>query len=135
MPIVLDHLIMESNDLDESVKWYEDVFGFSHEIVSHEFVERMAVVKVTDEFVILITPSEEVHTQHYAFAMNPDEFKTQFQKVKDLGLPYGDGSGGYDSTEALLNMQAPGREPGARGEGDSVYVVDPSGHQIEFMAY
>ena len=135
MSIVLDHLIMESKDIDESVKWYEDVFGFEHEIVSHEFVQKMAVVKVTDEFVILITPAEEPQVQHYAFAMDSDEFKAQFQKVKDMGLPYGDGSGGYESSEALLNGQAPGREPGARGEGDAVYLVDPTGHQIEFMAY
>ena len=41
-------------------------------------------------------------------------------RIRALGIEYG------DSFHAVGNMQGPGIEAGARGDGDSVYAFDPS---------
>ena len=66
---------------------------------------------------------------HYAFAMEPEQFARSFQRIKEAGIPYGDGP------EIATNMRGPGKSTGTRGYTQSVYFNDPSGHLLEIITY
>ena len=52
MTVQLDHLILAVNDLDASLAFYRDVFGFDAEGEDGPFT----VVRVTPDFVLLLAP-------------------------------------------------------------------------------
>ena len=68
-------------------------------------------------------------TEHFAFALSPDEFELAFERLRAAGIPYG------DSFHDVGNMRGPGEETGARGSGKAVYFFDPNKHLIEFAYY
>lgn len=121
----LDHMILAVNNLDASLAFYRDVFGFEPEGEDGPFT----VVRVTPDFVLLLAPWGTEGGQHLAFSMSGDEFAQAFARIKDTGIAYG------DEPHAADNMQGPGEDTGARGIGPNVYVLDPSNHLIELRHY
>jgi catechol 2,3-dioxygenase-like lactoylglutathione lyase family enzyme len=121
----LDHMILPVNDVDASVDWYTTVLGLGNEGVAEPFT----VLRVTDDLTIQLAPFGTDGGYHLAFAMEPAEFEETFARIRDLGIEYG------DSFHAVGNMQGPGVEAGARGDGASVYVFDPSRHLVEIRTY
>lgn len=121
----LDHLILPVNDVDASVGWYAEVLGLRTEGTTGPFT----VLRVTPDLTIQLAPFGTDGGYHLAFALTPADFATTFGRIRDLGIEYG------DSFHAVGNMQGPGIEAGAHGEGASVYVFDPSRHLIEIRAY
>ena len=61
--------------------------------------------------------------------MSRAEFDATFARIKAAGIPYG------DSFHDVGNMQGPGREAGARGDGPTLYFFDPNQHLIEIRHY
>ena len=125
MATVLDHTIVHALDQDQSAQWYSRILGF-------ENVGRMgpfSAARVNDDFVMDFLSSEDVRPMHYAFAMDRQEFEDAFTRIKDEGIPYGDGP--FD----LENMKGPGMTAGAKGQGKAVYFKDPSGHVLEIKNY
>ena len=92
---------------------------------------RFAVVRVNDSFTLDLEHSDNVPTTglHYAFYLDPERFEDAFQRVKESGIPYGDGP------LNKANMRGPGISTGAKGETRSVYFGDPSGHRLEILTY
>jgi catechol 2,3-dioxygenase-like lactoylglutathione lyase family enzyme len=121
----LDHLILPVNDVDASVAWYRDVLGLATEGTTRPFT----VLRVTPDLTIQLAPFGTDGGYHLAFAMAPAEFDAAFGRIRDLGIEYG------DSFHAVGNMQGPGIEAGARGDGASVYAFDPSRHLVEIRTY
>lgn len=121
----LDHLILPVNDVDASVAWYQDVLGLTTDGTTGPFT----VLRVTPDLTIQLAPFGTEGGYHLAFAMAPEEFDTTFGRIRDLGIEYG------DSFHAVGNMQGPGIEAGARGDGASVYAFDPSRHLVEIRTY
>jgi catechol 2,3-dioxygenase-like lactoylglutathione lyase family enzyme len=121
----LDHLILPVNDVDASVEWYGSVLRFATDGTAGPFT----VLRVTAGLTIQLAPFGTEGGYHLAFALDPGEFDTTFARIRDLGIEYG------DSFHAVGNMQGPGIEAGARGDGDSVYVFDPSRHLVEIRTY
>ena len=72
-------------------------------------------------------------------AVAAEEFDAIFERIKQAGIRYGNATDGFGETGNLvgdgLNMKGPDIEPGARGEGRSLYFGDPSGHSVEIMTY
>jgi len=126
--MILDHLILNVNDVDESARFYGDVLGFANEGKSDPFT----VIRVSPDFVILLGPWPTEGGEHLAFAMPRAEFEEVFQRVRERGIPYG------DEFHAVGNMQGPrleSRDGGARGRATSVYFHDPNKHLIEIRRY
>jgi catechol 2,3-dioxygenase-like lactoylglutathione lyase family enzyme len=125
MPAQLDHLILMVNDVEKSLAFYTRLLGFTYDGERPPF----SVIRVTPDFVMQLAPWGTKGGEHLAFALLPDEFERVFQRVRDAGIPYG------DAFDGVGNMRGPGSASGARGEGQSVYVFDPSQHLIEITCY
>lgn len=125
MALELDHTIISVKDLEETVDFYVKLLGLRSEGRHGPF----AVVRISDSLTLDFEAAEEFEHQHFAFAMDAEEFDKTFQRIKEAGLPYGDGP--FTSN----NMEGPGRTQGARGMGKAVYFHDPSGHLLEIKTY
>ena len=123
--MILDHLILNVNDLDESRRFYAGVLGLRDEGQDGPF----AVLRVTDELTLQLAPWGTSGGTHLAFAMPRPEFDAVFGRVRESGLAFG------DSFDSVGNDEGPGREGGARGLGAAVYFFDPSRHLIEIRHY
>ena len=122
---LLDHLILNVNDVEASVVFYTEVMGFGDEGTDGPF----RVVRVSRDMTIQLAPRGTEGGEHLAFALSPDEFEVVFGRIRASGLDYG------DSFHDVGNMQGPGNELGARGGGPTVYLFDPSRHLIEIRHY
>ena len=125
MTAILDHLILNVNDVEASVTFYTELMGFGNDGVDGPF----RVVRVSPDTTIQLAPWGTEGGQHLAFALAPDEFEATFGRIRDAGVPYG------DSFHDVGNMRGPGDELGARGGGPTVYLFDPSAHMIEIRHY
>ena len=125
MPLVLDHMILASNDRAESARFYRDVLGLAGEGEREPF----AVLRVNEGTTLQIAGWGSQGGQHLAFAMSRAEFDATFERVRRAGIPYG------DSFHDVGNMRGPGDEPGSRGPGKALYFFDPSRHLIEIRHY
>jgi catechol 2,3-dioxygenase-like lactoylglutathione lyase family enzyme len=122
---LLDHLILNVNDVEASVSFYTDVMGFGDDGPDGPF----RVIRVGPDCMILLAPWGSEGGEHLAFALEPEEFAATFGRIKEAGVPYG------DSFHDVGNMSGPGDEVGARGGGPTVYLFDPSSHLIEIRHY
>lgn len=125
MPAHLDHLILAVNDAQQSVDFYTRILGFTYDGERPPF----STVRVTPDFVLQLAPWGTKDGEHLAFAMTRAEFEEAFRRIRDAGIPYGDGF------ESVGNMRGPGRSDGARGATASLYLFDPSKHLIEIAYY
>jgi catechol 2,3-dioxygenase-like lactoylglutathione lyase family enzyme len=125
MTMVLDHLILHVNDVEESSRFYEDILGLAKEGRREPFT----VIRVTPDFTIQLAPWGTKGGDHLAFAMPRAEFDEVFRRVREAGVEFG------DSFHSVGNMEGPGEEDGARGPGASLYLFDPNKHLIEIRHY
>lgn len=125
MTTFLDHTIVPSIDREKSVEFYSRIFGFENLGEVGPFL----AVRVNDTFNLDFRNSDDFRSIHYAFAMDAEEFEAAFSRIKESGIPYGDGPRDQE------NMKGPGMTTGALGQGKAVYFKDPSGHVLEIKTY
>jgi catechol 2,3-dioxygenase-like lactoylglutathione lyase family enzyme len=125
MPLRLDHLILAVNDPKASVDFYTRVLGFTYDGDRPPF----STVRVSPDLVLQLAPWGTKGGTHLAFAMSPGEFEDVFRRVREAGIPFGDGF------ESVGNMRGPGPSDGARGATESLYFFDPNQHLIEIIRY
>ncbi len=123
--ISLDHLILPVNDAGESIAFYRDVLGLQPDGEDGPF----SVVRVDEGCVLLLSPWGTEGNVHLAFALPPDEFAAALERIRDAKVPFG------DSYHDAANGKPPGRELGARGMGQALYLLDPNRHLIELRCY
>ncbi len=123
--MLLDHLILHVNDVEESSRFYTEILGLTNDGKRDPFT----VVRVTSDFTIQLAPWGTKGGEHLAFAMPRIEFEEVFRRVRERGIEFG------DSFHSVGNMKGPGVEDGARGPGASLYLFDPNKHLIEIRHY
>ncbi len=126
--MVLDHLILNVNDMEESIRFYTEVLGMTHEGKSEPF----QVIRVSPDFELLLGPWPTEGGEHLAFAMPRAEFDAVVRRVRERGIPFG------DTFDAVGNMKGPhveARPGGARGLATSLYFFDPNKHLLEIRHY
>lgn len=128
MTAVLDHTILPVNNQDESVEFYTKVLGFHYD-GRGGMNDVFAVIRLNDSFTLDLRHSDDVTSNHYAFALDRAQFDQSFQAIKAIGIPYG------DDPRDTSNMKGPGISTGAKGETLSVYFNDPNGHLLEIITY
>lgn len=121
----IDHLILNVNEIAPSIDFYVNVLGFKSEGEDGPFT----VIRVSDDFILLLAPWGTGGNEHLAFAMSREGFNEAFERVKAKGVPYG------DSFHSVGNNLGPGEEAGARGLGPTLYLNDPNKHLIEIRTY
>ena len=128
MTVFIDHTIVPVRDEDEAVEFYTRIFGFEDAGRSGE-EGRFAVVRVNDITTLDFSQREIGIPRHFAFVMEPDEFEGAFHRIKEAGIPFGDGPKDY------ANMRGPGVSFGSKGPTKSVYFHDPNKHLLEILTY
>ena len=119
MTVELNHTIVAARDSEESARFYERFFGFSHEGSMGPFV----VVRIPGQALTLdFMQQESFDSQHYAFKVSEAEFDEIFGRIEQEGLVYG--SGPTSSENGEINHW---------GGGRGVYFRDPSGHMLELL--
>lgn len=121
----IDHTILNVNDLGETVAFYTEVLGFALEGQDGPFT----VLRVSESFTIQVAPWGTKGNEHYAFALDREEFDAVFQRLKERGIPYG------DAFDSVGSNRGPGSESGARGMAPTIYFFDPSHHLLEIRTY
>ena len=122
---VIDHLILNINEVDASVKFYVGVLGFKHEGEDGPFT----VIRVNDSFTLQLAPWGTKGNDHLAFALSREDFDKVFATLKERGIPYG------DSFHNVGSNSGPGSESGAKGFAPTIYMNDPNNHLIEIRTY
>ncbi|GEL78228.1 metallothiol transferase FosB [Tenuibacillus multivorans] len=112
----INHLLFSVSDLEQSVKFYQDVFEAKLLVKGRTtayFDLNGLWLALNEEKGI---PRQEIYESytHIAFSIDDDEFDNAVEKLKQLGV----------------NI-LPGRERDERDKR-SVYFTDPDGHKFEF---
>ena len=119
MTIRLDHTIVLARDKVASARFFADVFGLQVKPGSGHFAQ----VQVNDSLTLdFADESEAIASHHLAFHVDDASFDAIWRRLKDRGVPYGDGPGRRDN----------GRLYDRRG-GRGLYFDDPNGHILEIM--
>ena len=119
MTIELNHTIVPSRDKEESVHFYERMFGFKYEGPMGHF----APIKIPSQSLTLdFDNRESFHPGHYAFKVSEEEFDEIFGRIVEADLAYGSEPRTPENGE--LNHWNGGR---------GVYFRDPSGHLLELL--
>jgi catechol 2,3-dioxygenase-like lactoylglutathione lyase family enzyme len=121
----IDHLILNINDVTASIDFYVNVLGFALEGNDGPFT----VLRVNQDFTLLLAPWGTEGNEHVAFALSRDDFDKTFARLKEEKIPYG------DSYHSVGNNSGPGVESGARGSAPTLYMNDPNNHLIEIRTY
>ena len=119
MTIELNHTIVPARNKEESVRFYERMFGLKYEGPMGHF----APIKIPSQSLTLdFDNRESFQPQHYAFKVSEAEFDEIFGRIVDAGLGYGSGPFAPENME--INHWNGGR---------GVYFRDPSGHLLELL--
>ena len=119
MTIELNHTIVPARNKEESVRFYERMFGFR----SAPAMGPFAPIQIPGQSLTLdFTDSESFQTHHYAFKVSESEFDAIFARILEAGLVYG--SGPFTPDDMEINHWNGGR---------GVYFRDPSGHLLELL--
>ena len=119
MTIELNHTIVAARDKEQSVRFYERVFGFTYEGPFGHF----APIRIPGQGLTLdFADRESFDPQHYAFKVSEAEFDEIFGRVLEEGLAYG--SGPFSPEDKEINHWNGGR---------GVYFRDPAGHLLEIL--
>ena len=123
--VKLDHIIVNVNDIEETMLFWSKVFGFKSEGESGPFT----VLRITPDLTFQLAPWGTEGGFHFAFSLPKPEFEAVFRILKENEIPYG------DSYHSVGNQLGPGEEDGSRGMGKAIYFFDPNKHLLEIRTY
>ena len=126
----LDHVGIRASDLDRSVPFYRDMFGFVCEdrrFFPSGTVEA-AMMRVSDQSVIFLLHDQDAgplpatdfgRPEHFCLVFEPDEFDAVMARLEAAGV-----------FEQLPDCDLRPRT-GAQGRTHSKYILDPDNNLIE----
>ncbi|MCY4486796.1 MAG: VOC family protein [Deltaproteobacteria bacterium] len=123
---LLDHVGVKVTDLDRSIRFYSDLFGFEmvdRRMLGSSSVEA-AAMEVGGSIIFLLheasfqSRGSEEHggVDHFCLTFTDAEFREILERIKAMGV-------------RLEGGVVP--RTGATGRSDSQYILDPDGNQIE----
>jgi catechol 2,3-dioxygenase-like lactoylglutathione lyase family enzyme len=119
--VALDHLVLEVADVDRSLAFYHDLLGLEPERLDAYRAGEVGFPSVRVG-ALLIDLFLSAHP-----GPGPNHF------CVEVDVPAGEMVAALDAGGWAHGEVA--RRWGARGEGLSVYVQDPDGHQVELRTY
>jgi lactoylglutathione lyase len=111
----INHVSVQANDLEESARFYEQVFGMER-IPTAKFRGPVLWLRVGDQQLHLFESAAEPPRFHH-FALDVDDFEEVYRRVKELGLLDADTHG------AALREHPSGWV--------QMYLRDPAGNLVE----
>ena len=117
----LDHVVMICRDIEASLTYYLDVLGLTSEDADkwREGLAFFPSVRVDESTIIDLLPGEPdgKNIDHICLVIEPTDLD---ELAKRPGLNV---------------VEGPVERGGARGQGWSLYVIDPDAHLIELKHY
>jgi catechol 2,3-dioxygenase-like lactoylglutathione lyase family enzyme len=133
MEAVWDHIVLNVEDEEKMVKFYNDILGFPPERLKAyrrgevPFVSsRVNVDTIIDFFPKKMWKGKgpdsigQPNLNHFCVACSKGDWEALKQRLEDNGIPIEDG---------------PGKRWGARGDGISIYFRDPEDNLVEVRYY
>ena len=111
----LNHVSIHADDLEESVRFYEDLFGMER-IPAPNFRQPVAWLRLGEQQLHLFQRETDAPPYHH-LALDVDDFETAYVKAKELGLLDG---ATWDGTVRELPDGAV-----------QMYIRDPAGNLVE----
>ena len=120
-----DHLVLRCADVDVSLAWYVDVLGLPPVRVEEWRAGSAPFpsVRVSADAIIDLVPADGTPTER-----NVDHFCLVTDRATVDAVVAADGT-------TFRVVDGPGTRFGARGDGWSVYVVDPDDNVVELRSY
>ena len=118
MAVALNHTIVPSKDKHAAAAFLARILGLDPPDTFGHFV----VVALANGLSLDFDDAEVVHSEHYAFMVDDDEFDPIFERVKADGVTY----------YADPQHRRPG-EINTRDAGRGFYFSDPNGHSLEVL--
>jgi catechol 2,3-dioxygenase-like lactoylglutathione lyase family enzyme len=117
----LDHVVLRCTDVERTLAWYRDVLGLAPERVDEwrKGTVPFPSVRVDGGTIIDLLPGRRdgENVDHVCLVVEPTDLDALAA------------SGAFDV------VSGPGRRFGARGDGTSLYVLDPEGNVVELRHY
>ena len=125
----LDHVGLRASDLDRSIPFYRDMFGFALEdrrFFPGNTVEA-AMMRIGPQSVIFLLcdaeaeplpPTDHGRPEHFCLVFEPDEFSGVMARLEAGGV--------FNRLDCDLRPRT-----GAQGRTDSKYILDPDNNLIE----
>jgi catechol 2,3-dioxygenase-like lactoylglutathione lyase family enzyme len=109
------HVSINAHDLDESVRFYQELFGME-EVPAPDFPFSIRWLRVGDLQLHLVESEESAPGAHH-FALEVDDFEAAYKKARELGITYESGyfSYVYELPDGAVQL----------------YVRDPSENMVE----
>lgn len=120
----IDHINIKINDLNESIQFYQNVFGFEvkEREVSQMSGNEYAIVGLSSKLFIVLCQDKsdlsESRLNH--FGINVVDFDNSLKVIEKLGVPVNE----YGIPGGVINY------PKSR----SIYIQDPDGNEIELSS-
>ncbi len=119
MTVRLNHTIVWCRDKEVSARFLADVLGLAPPQRFGPFLVVEAANEVSLDYHEV---SGDISSQHYAFLVTEEEFKSAFDRISETGMDYWADPG-------LARKGEINRNDGGRG----VYFKDPDGHLLEII--
>jgi len=129
----LDHIVLNVGDIDRALQFYTGVLGLAGERVELFKAGKVGFpsVRVNDSTIIDLFPrktadarsvSEKVdgNLNHLCLVVDAGDFPGVIEDLKAKQIAIGEG---------------PVSRWGARGQGTSIYFLDPDGNEVEIRCY
>ncbi|AWN27806.1 VOC family protein [Streptomyces sp. NEAU-S7GS2] len=117
----LDHTIVHSTDRFASARFLADLLGVPEPKAFGPFAALKLDNGVALDYAEHVAGGEFVPT-HYAFLVTEEEFDGIFGRIQERGLSYW-----------ADPMHSKPQEINTRDCGRGVYILDPDGHNMEFL--
>jgi catechol 2,3-dioxygenase-like lactoylglutathione lyase family enzyme len=110
------HVSVHAHDLDESVRFYRDLFGME-EVPSPDFPFPVRWLRVGDLQLHLFESDDLQAPSGHHFGLDVDDFEAVYAKARELGVVVGEGyfSNVYELPDGAVQL----------------YLRDPSGNMVE----
>ena len=128
---LLDHVGIRVTDLDRSIRFYQEMFGFKlgeRRMLNNPREPVEAAMMVIGEQSVLFLlhnpkfqaqpPSVDGRPDHFCLTFEPDEFEQVMARLEAAGV--------FAKLDCALQPRT-----GATGRSPSKYILDPDNHQIE----
>jgi len=118
VPILLDHLIVPSQDKNAGAKFLGELLGVPWEEATGEF----APVYLNESLTIDFANREEFSRHHYCFNVSDEDFDAIFGRIKSRSIPYRSSPRGENDMQLNTRMG-----------GKNLYWDDADGHIWEVL--
>ncbi|MEV4432971.1 VOC family protein [Streptomyces sp. NPDC049555] len=122
MNVHLDHTVVNSTHRFTGARFLTELLGAPDPEVNGPFAAVRLEGGVTIDYADHIVPAGEIVPQHFCYRVTDEHFDEIFARVQERGLEYW--ADPYHRTPGEINHLAGGR---------GFYVLDPDGHNVEFL--